>query len=407
MPDRSISVMVIVTGLHRGGAERHLSVILPLLVERGIEVSVYIVGEDGPMSVPMRAAGIPVRCVIDESRWIGWLRSPFRGFAVYVVSIFNLVRAIRRTNPDICHAFLPIGVVVGGTAAKLSGARRVVASRRSLGYYQAATPWRTRLEQFLMRRMDAVLGNSLAVVRELADEGVPARRLGLIYNGTPVIGRPSEAQRRQLRRDMNLPENALVLLVVANLIPYKGHLDLLAALDTVKTEIPQAWMLLCAGRDDGIGDDLSAKVRMSGLDGNVRFLGDYSNPGDLYRAADISILPSHEEGFSNTLIESMSAGLAVIATNVGGNAEALDNGRTGRLVPAKDPHALAAAILEFARDVNLRQSLGALAAERVRDCFALDHCVTQYERLYRGLVDNRRVAVGTLLAGKTAVATSQ
>lgn len=398
-----MSILFIITGLHTGGAERHLSLLLPRLAARGIEVSVYVVGEDGPMSGPIRAAGIPVTCATQEAPWIERLGSPFRGAAVYFFSTLNLYRAIRRTRPAICHAFLPTAVIVAGLATSMAGSVRVIASRRSLRQYQAATPWRARLERFLMRGMDAVLGNSQAVVRELAEEGISESRLGLIYNGVEPIGRPTDEQRRQSRRRLGFPEDALLMVVVANLIAYKGHRDLISALHMARHDIRAPWCVLCVGRDDGIGAELRAFAQECGLAENVQFLGERTDTMDLYRCADISILASHQEGFSNTVLESMSAGLPVLATDVGGNAEALDGGKAGRLVPSGDPQAMAAAILDLARNPGLRRELGALAERRVRVHFSIDGCVDRYERLYGGMIAGRSMSVGAILESHAPV----
>ncbi|MCG8545590.1 MAG: hypothetical protein MJE12_15430, partial [Alphaproteobacteria bacterium] len=104
MPDQDISITFVTTDLNTGGAERHLAMLLPVLSQRGMTVSVYVVGDDGPMSQPLRAAGIPVRCLMQESRWIHALRSPFRGLAAYLISVIHLHREIRRARAAVCHA---------------------------------------------------------------------------------------------------------------------------------------------------------------------------------------------------------------------------------------------------------------------------------------------------------------
>jgi glycosyltransferase involved in cell wall biosynthesis len=99
----------------------------------------------------------------------------------------------------------------------------------------------------------------------------------------------------------------------------------------------------------------------------------------------VGFLSSHQEGFSNTILEAMAAGLPMVVTNVGGNAEAVIDGETGLVVPAHDPPAFAEAIVLIARDPLLRQRYGAAGRKRVESLFLLDACAARYEALYRGL----------------------
>src|SRR5262249_37488948 len=99
------------------------------------------------------------------------------------------------------------------------------------------------------------------------------------------------------------------------------------------------------------------------------------------------LLVSHQEGFSNALLEAMAHGLATIATAVGGNCDAIEDGRSGRLVPVRDPARLGEALLELGRDADLRGRLGAPAREGVSSRFSQKACIERYLRIYRGFTD--------------------
>ena len=124
-----------------------------------------------------------------------------------------------------------------------------------------------------------------------------------------------------------------------------------------------------------------------GFGSHVSFLGERADAPALLRIADLAVLPSHEEGFSNALIEKMAAGLPVVATDVGGNAEALDGGRAGVLVPPHDPNAMAEAIRCFAQSPGMRAELGRIARNRALHAYSIGHCVDQYEAIYTRLLD--------------------
>ena len=144
-------------------------------------------------------------------------------------------------------------------------------------------------------------------------------------------------------------------------------------------------------RDDGAGLEIRTMARQLGIDDRVSFLGLRLDVPDLVSASDVGLLSSHQEGFSNTILEAMAAGLPMIVTNVGGNAEAVVDGETGLVVPARDPHALAEAIVLIARDPNLRRRYGAAGRKRVESMFSLDACVAKYEALYRGLLQGKKL----------------
>jgi glycosyltransferase involved in cell wall biosynthesis len=291
------------------------------------------------------------------------------------------------------HFFLPAAYLVGAPLAALAGSPIRVMSRRSLNAYQAVYPFVPAVERALHRTMTAVLGNSLSVVRELRDqEGVPASKLGLIYNGLDTSRFAQVEPSDQARAALGLPPGDFVMVTVANLIPYKGHADLLAALGRAQSGLPSNWRLLVVGRDDGIGTELKRLCTELGLGEHVDFLGARNDIPRLLAAADVGLLCSHEEGFSNALLEGMAAGLPMIATDVGGNAEAVIDQENGLIVPAKDPARLADAVLRLANDPPLRARLGAAARARVAQYFSLERCVDGYDALYRALLAGRPVS---------------
>ena len=196
-------------------------------------------------------------------------------------------------------------------------------------------------------------------------------------------------------------------LLVANLIAYKGHADLLQALGRVRDDLPEGWVLLCAGRDDGPGDDLKAAATALGIGGGVRWLGERSDVPTLLACADIGLLCSHQEGFSNSILEGMAAGLPMIVTDVGGNPESVVDGVTGMVAPPRDPRALGDAILALARDPERRKAMGEAGRRRAVESFSLEACVARYERLYDTLNSNDRRPVTEVVSGDDAPCPAQ
>ena len=393
------TVLVVIGDLDLGGAERHLAQVLPRLSRARFRVLVYTLSHKGALAPELEAAGITVVEPPFSGLLRGWLGRVGRRTLLLAVSAANLSVLMLRERPAVVHLFLPEAYLVGGLCALLTRCRARAMSRRGLNAYQRKRPLAARLERWLHRRMHVVLGNSLAVVEELRAEGVAPDRLGLIYNGVDLAS--CSAGRAAARSDLAIAEDALVLVVVANLIGYKGHADLLEALGAIRDALPPGWVLLCIGRDDGPGAALEARAAALGMTPNVRWLGERSDAPALMGCADIGILCSHEEGFANCVLEGMGAALPMVVTDVGGNREAVVDGVTGLVVPPREPRALGEAVLALARDPARRAALGAAGRRRVGERFPLDACVARYERLYAALTADDRRPVAAVLEEAT------
>jgi glycosyltransferase involved in cell wall biosynthesis len=381
-------VAVVTSRFDVGGTERHLTRVIPELRRRGIDIVLYVMERGGPLESGLIAQGVPIE-------------GAERGFLHWPRATLQLARFLRRERPDIVHFFLPRPYIYGSLAAELVGHRRRIMSRRSLANYMARYPAARTIERALHRRCLGLIGNSQAVVEQLTAECGDAQKVGLLYNGVDIPDPAMPAERGRTRQNLQISEQAITLAVVANLIPYKGHRDLIEALALIHEAMPRPWSLLVIGRDDGIGGELKDRAGALGLADNIIWLGEQAGVDEFLRASDIFVLPSREEGFSNALLEAMAAGVPVIATAVGGNRDAVTDGESGLLVRPGNPSALGGAILKLAADAALRARLGAAARQRVRDYFSLDACVSGYEALYREINEQRPKPIKDILAAVT------
>jgi glycosyltransferase involved in cell wall biosynthesis len=160
---------------------------------------------------------------------------------------------------------------------------------------------------------------------------------------------------------------------------------LLQALAGVRKGLPKDWLLLLVGRDDGIGGALKNTATELGLADRVSFMGARDDVADILRVSDVGVLCSREEGFSNAILEGMAAGLPMVVTDVGGNAEAVDDGVNGIVVPPRSPADLGRAIAKLLNDPQLRKRMGQAGYKSVRQHFSLDACIDRYEKLYDAL----------------------
>jgi glycosyltransferase involved in cell wall biosynthesis len=355
-----------------GGTEMHLTRVLPELRRQGLDVAVFVIARGGQIEAQLVGKGVTVSGPTDSGRRV------FQSLRAGL----SLRRELRRWRPDIIHFFLPEPYLVGSLAS--AGMRNMVRimSRRSLAVYQQNHFILARVERWLHRFTNVLLGNSSAVVEELVAECGDRSKVDLIHNGIEVPPAATPDQRRTLRHEFGIPADAFVLVVNANFIGYKGHADLFDALGLIKDRFANPWRLLLIGRDFGMGATLRRKAVNLGFADNIVWLEDRMDAQTALAAADIAVVPSHQEGFSNSLIEAMACALPIIATRVGGNIDAIVDGESGLLVPARDPTALMAAISRLRDDVMLRQRFGAAARSRVKALFSLDTCVQRYLKLY-------------------------
>jgi glycosyltransferase involved in cell wall biosynthesis len=379
-------IVIVIGSLQIGGTERQISQIVPRLDRDLWQVDLLTLTQPGPLADDLRAAGHRIYSppfatrITRGGRFVRLFRA--------AITLPWLWLWFLRNRPDIAHFVLPEAYLIGGLCALFAGQKRMVMSRRSLALYQARHPILARIERRLHRRMTLIVANSDAIRRDLLAEGVPDDRIRLIHNGVDTEAfRPDRARGTAWRATMGIGPDQLVLVIVANLIPYKGHADLIDALEQIAPSLPDGWRLLCIGRDDGIGAQLAAQVEGAGLAENIRFLGSRTEIPALINTADIVILSSHEEGLPNAVIEAMASGKPVVSTAVGGTGEIIDDGITGTLVPPADPAALSEAILRLCDADTQRVEMGAAARAKIERAFGLDVCAQAHDDAYGEVMD--------------------
>ena len=196
-------------------------------------------------------------------------------------------------------------------------------------------------------------------------------RVGVIHNGIELerFDQPDLLKRRgKVRRSLGFTPDEVLILCVSVLRPGKGHDTLLATLPRILSQYPAARLLLAgAGQEEA---SLRLKARSCGE--TVVFLGNRQDVPELLAASDLVVLPSYSEALPTSLIEALAAKRPVIATRVGGTEEIIKPGRTGLLVPERDPEALAEAIVSLLDSPTQAQQLAEQGQRYVRKKFSID-----------------------------------
>lgn len=342
------------------------------------DVHVACLQREGPLYGEMASCGLPLTSYpIKGFLRPGTLRQQMR-FAAY----------LRHQAIEIVHAYGFYPIVFAVPVARLAGTRVVLASIRDNG-----DPWTRaqRLVQLCASRLaHGILVNASAVRTRLRAGGYGRRAIAVIRNGVDLDRFAPRPPDEALRTTLGLPPRAPLVVTVSRLNPMKGIDDFLKAAALLADRFAEARFVIVG--DGSSRRQLEALTGPLGLAGRVVFTGTRLDVAAILSQAAISVAPSLSEGLSNVVLESMAAGVPVVATRVGGTPELLDDGVTGLLVPPCDAPALAAAIGRLLGNEALARRLGGAARARVVDRFSLRHMVRQTEGLYRALLRGERSA---------------
>jgi sugar transferase (PEP-CTERM/EpsH1 system associated) len=296
----------------------------------------------------------------------------------------ELRRVIRDTAPDVVHS-RNWGAIEAVFAAHLSGGCAIIHSEHGLeARDRARMPWR----RTCVRRLAFELADQvLCVSRQLRavhgrHTGFPARRMLVIHNGVDTVRYvPDQAARERMRREMGIGSDVFCLGAVGNLAPVKGHLTLLRGLAELGSAVA-GWRVLVAGEGPERPKLEAAARDLPRPGAEVTLLGTSTRVPELLNAFDAYVLPSVNEGISNSLLEAMASGLPLVASDAGGNPEVVEDGSSGLLFRAGDARGLAECLLRIYSSPERRKDLGAAARRRVLDDFSIGSMLGSYERLY-------------------------
>jgi glycosyltransferase involved in cell wall biosynthesis len=378
MPDGVMMLVNEFPPLPVGGAERQAERLSAWLAARGWKVSVLTRGADG----------LPSREVRDGfTIWRIRPRGPRKlGTLTFVLgSLWTLIR--QRKNYDILHAHLAFGPAFAAVAAARLLGKRVIVKLGNSGEFgdirvsQKTLRGRVRLAA-LRRWADAVIALDDAMQAEALAAGFDSHRLRRMNNGIDFELFSPTRSKADAKSALGLSGKVIVLFM-GRLSEQKSLPTLLSAFALARKDCPTLHLLLLG--DGPARPALESQAGALSVSDGITFAGSQCDVHPYLEAADVFALPSVSEGISNALLEAMSAGLACLATPVGGNEEVLDQGACGILVAARDESAWAAALAELGNDSQWRERLGTAARARVSERYDFSVVGGQYESLYREL----------------------
>lgn len=346
--------------LELGGAERQALMLARYLREKEYaNVEVWGFNTSGPAADICERHGI---------RWrvVGY---PFTaGPGKRLLSLVKLAWLLRKARPEVLLPYTTVPNVACGLIWKYTGARTCVWNQRDEGLVDLKTWW----ERLSVKRVSHFISNSHAGARFLTDKlNVSSTRVRVIQNG---ISEYAPAMDREAWRErLEIPNDAFVACMIANLHSNKDHKTLLRAWPEVVTELKASGrdaVLVLAGRHDDAYESLLALSYELEIEHAIHFAGHVDDVAGLLSAVDVGVFSSRSEGCPNGVLECMSAGLAVAGTNIQGVREVVGAEGVEFLAPAGDAAALAQVILKLASDAALCATIGNQNRKRIRDHYA-------------------------------------
>jgi len=320
----------------------------------------------GPMGAEMEAKGAPVTPL----GIVPGLRQPF--------AIWKIVKYLRDVRPDIVHTFMLPASLYGRAAAIL--ARVPVVIGTEVNIYERKKRHHILAERLLTWGTNAVVASAESVKRAYVRQlGIPDDVVRVIYNAVNWDRLQTTATADDIRAQLGIPVDRIVVGVVATLQDKKGHHVLLEAFARTPG-LERTWLMIVG--DGPLRATLERTAADFGIRDRVTFCGTRRDLGNMLAAMDVFALPSLWEGLPLALLLAMGAGRPVVATCLAGIPEVVDDGETGLLVPPGDADAIGRAIARLVADAGERRRMGQAARAAVTPKFGADAYVRSIAALY-------------------------
>ena len=366
-------LLVVSDEMEVGGSQRQITHLLCHIDRNAWQPELLYFRRPSFLLDRISAAGVPVHCI------------PKRG-AIDIGFLHRLIGLLRGGHYDLIHCFSLTAELWVSIAHKFVRPQpALIVSMRDMGHGLTSRQW--TIKRALCRNADAIIANSQRAADRLESELGGKHRVEMVPNGVQAPAPLTPERRAEVRAALPIPRrDAVVVLFVGRLAAQKNIPLLFEAL--ARFDAATRPVLLLAGSGP-LRAELEAKAAELGLAGDAVFIGDRSDIGDVMQATDLVVLPSHDEGMSNVVLEAMAAGCAVLASDVGGNPEVIVDGESGLLFAAGDADALTGRLRALVADERRRESIGRKARERIANNYSIRALIERTGAIYRRVLDTR------------------
>ena len=349
-----MKVLYLLNFAGKGGTERYVETLVRYLNGTHIE-AFFAYNQDGPLVEKLQSLGVPCRRVEMRRRF------DFRAAR-------ELASLCREWDIDLVHCQFLREHYTALLAKQYNAHIRVVYTHHVLQSNNAVPRLTNRL---LDRRQDMMLAVCTKGREQLIANGWSGDRVRVIFNAVDAAAWAGDPAESTLRSEIGVDKDRFVMLYAARFAEGKGHAPLIDAVALLKERAALPFTLALAG-DGPLLEPVKQQVKDLGLEDRIAFLGFRQDMKNLYKGADLCVCPSQQEALSFFLIEAMASGLPVVATDVGGNSDIVnDDAGDGLLVPYGDPDAMAEAIRRMMEDKPFREQCRENALRAIQEKFEI------------------------------------
>lgn len=369
MAEHPLRVAFVITSTGVGGAESQVFELARSFRARGWGVGIVSMLPMHEQFLPLARSGVRLAS-LDMTSGVPDPRA-----------LVRLVRILRGWHPDVVHGHMVHAILLTRVARLLTPVPRLVSTMHN---QEQGPQWRYYAYRLTNRLADVTTTVSTLALREtVRRHGAPQGGIIVVPNGIRMDPYQTDAGLRDDTRASLALGHSFTWLTVGRLTEAKRHTDLLAAIRVVRRRAPDVRLLIAGGGP--LQAALETEVSEGGLTPNVSLLGLRRDVPALMQAADAFVMSSAWEGLPMVLLEASASALPIVATDVGGSRDVVDDGRTGFLSPPRQPASLAEAMLRLmALPSEEREAMGREARRTASEVFALDGVVDRWEALYRG-----------------------
>lgn len=362
-----MKILHVVNSLEHGGLEKLTLRLVKSLKEGGVNCEIVCLSKAGELAEIAEASGIKVTTIGRKNKFDFGL-------------IFKLMKICKKSKADIIHTHNFGPLIYGTLAAKLCG-------KKCINTRHGRTNDKTY--RFIWAMNDFVIPVSKDTQKHLTEfNRIAKSKMRVIYNGVNLNRYSSsmnDEQKRKIKKGIGLPKDAFLILNVGRLSREKDQETLLKAFRKLRKKKADVYLAIVG--DGVLREKLESIAKDFEIAERVCFLGFRNDVNDLVGACDVYVSSSYREGLSLAILEAMACGKPVIATKIGGTAEAVLDGKTGYLVPCGFPERIETAIMKIFINRKILAELGVNARKRAEELFSLKTMVQCYQDLYHEVLN--------------------
>ena len=395
----NIKVLHIITRFDKGGSAQNTYLSLLGLRKKNYQLSLVsgLSLESEMKHEEIKAKEKDIQIL--ESEGIEYIQCPFLLRRINIIkdlkAFFDIWRIIKKYNPIIVHTHSSKAGLMGRLAAKLAGAPIIVHTPHGHVFFGYFGPFKTKLfiifEKLASRITDKIVALTNRekkdhILFKIAEED----KFSVIYSGIElnILKESSSEEKQNLKKELGIPENSLIVGTAGRLVPVKGPEFLVKASKYIISKYPDTYFMFTG--DGPLEQDLKRKALEMGISDNIIFLGWRDDLVKIISIYDIFVLPSLNEGMGRVLVEAMALGKSIVASNVGGIPDLVIHGKNGFLVPPKNPKQLAKYIQVLLEDKDKREKMG-LAGKEMAYNFTSERMVEKIANLYKKLLTQKNI----------------